>query len=82
MHPIAVYMNYLIEDCYNEDYNPYDYENIYDDYRFLYTFSEWYFFYRKLWRLKPSKFTTYKYKLTPNKLIIGSDILGSGFILI
>ena len=23
------YMNYLIEDCYNEDYNPYDYEIIF-----------------------------------------------------
>ena len=69
------YMNYLIEDCYNEDYNPYDYETIRDEYRFRYTFNEWYFYYRRLWGLKPNK--NKKYRLTPNKLIIGTDIIKS-----
>lgn len=39
-----------------------------DEYHFIYSFKEWYFYYRKLWNLKPNKIT--KYKFTPNKLII------------
>lgn len=67
MNPIAFYMNYLIEDCYKEDYDPQYAESYYDNYFFEYTFIEWYFLYRKRFNLQ------IKYKHTPNKLIIGYE---------
>jgi hypothetical protein len=80
VHPMAYYMKYLIQDCYEEDYNPYDYETILDEYTYRYTFAEWYFHYRKLWKLNVTKVN--KYKLTPDHLIVGIDILDSGFTYI
>jgi hypothetical protein len=80
IHPIAEYLNYLINYCYDEDYNPYKFEYYTDAYKYNYTFNEWYFYYRKIWRLKNTKLD--KYKLTPYKLIIGSEILFSGYIFI
>jgi len=77
---MAYYMKYLIQDCYEEDYNPYDYETIHDEYTYRYTFTEWYFHYRKLWKLNVTKVN--KYKLTPDHLIVGIDILESGFTYI
>ena len=68
MHPIAFYINYLIEYCYKEDYDPFYAEFYYDNYCYEYTFIEWYFFYRKRFKLYC------KYKHTPIKLIIGADI--------
>jgi hypothetical protein len=32
-------MKYIIEECYEEDYDPYYYETIYDDYHYQYTFT-------------------------------------------
>jgi hypothetical protein len=64
---IASYIKYLIHDCYEEDYNPYNAEMYYDNYCYEYTFIEWYFLYRRKMR--------FNYKHTPIKLIIGSDIL-------
>jgi hypothetical protein len=64
------YLTYLIEDCYKEDYNPYIAEYWYDNYCYNQTFCEWYFSHRKI--LHYDKHT--KYKLTPEKLIIGCDI--------
>ena len=55
INPITIYIKYLFEDCYEEDYNIYDYENNNDMYCNNYTFKEWYFRYRKLWCLNKNK---------------------------
>ena len=68
IHPIAAYIKYLIQECYEEDYDPYYAEMWFDNYCYEYTFVEWYFLYRR-----KMKFNYYKH--TPIKLIIGSDIL-------
>jgi hypothetical protein len=62
-------MKYIIEDCYEEDYDPYYSETIYDDYRYHYTFKEWYFLYRKMWILKEKNI----YKKTPYPTFTGTD---------
>jgi hypothetical protein len=63
-------MKYIIEECYEEDYDPYsNYEDIYDDYRSHYTFKEWYFLYRKWWIVKGNKM----YKHTPYPTHVGTD---------
>ena len=69
---IMHYINYLFEDCYLEDYNPFYAEFWYDNYCYAYTFSEWYFLYRKRLNYHSSKIGTKinKYKHTPTKLII------------
>jgi len=76
----TIYIKYLFENCYEEDYNIYDYDNINDMYCNNYTFKEWYFRYRKLWCLNKSKVNNYK--CTPAKLIIGLDILDTGYTYI
>ena len=63
----ASYIKYLIQECYEEDYNPCYAEMWIDNYCYEYTFVEWYFLYRK--KMKSSY-----YKHTPVKLIIGSDV--------
>jgi hypothetical protein len=74
-------IKYLIEDCYEEDYNPYTAENWQDNYCFYFSFNEWYYLYRIQERLggifKRHKITknTYKYKHTPETLLIGHDKL-------
>ena len=52
------------------------------------SFSEWYFTYRKRWHLNKKKEKQYRdkafsdnYKHTPEKLIIGDQIFGSGYML-
>ena len=45
--PTNKLMKYIIEDCYEEDYDPYTAEFWYDNYCFEYSFIEWYFLYRK-----------------------------------
>ena len=72
---IIHYINYLFEDCYLEDYNPLYAEFWYDNYCYDYTFSEWYFLYRKNRIYKGKK--NPKYKHTPSKLLIGIDVIGS-----
>jgi hypothetical protein len=78
-------MKYLIEDCYEEDYNPFFAETWRDNYCFEYSFAEWYYLYRIHSRLGgiPSRFkikkNIYKYKHTPNILLIGSDKLSLMF---
>jgi hypothetical protein len=62
-------IKYIIEECYEEDYDPYYSETIYDDYRYQYTFKEWYFLYRKWWIIKNKKI----YKHTPWPTYVGSD---------
>lgn len=68
IHPLSIYMKYLINECYEEDHNPFFLENGKDHYCHNYTFSEWYFFYRKITHL-----TIKKQMLTPKKLLIGSE---------
>ena len=65
-------MKYVINDCYKEDYDRYTAEDYYDNYCFQYTFSEWYFLYRKRLNYNSSKSKTKinKYKHTPDKLVI------------
>lgn len=63
------YIKYLINDCYKEDYNPFIAEFWYDNFCYTYTFSEWYFLYRKYKIQKIEK----KYNHTPDKLIIGNN---------
>ena len=72
-NPIAVYMKYLIEDCYLEDYNPLYAEFWYDNYCYNYTFMEWYFLHRKWFNFKKIKNMCYKH--TPTKLIIRSCLI-------
>ena len=66
------YINYLFEDCYLEDYNPFYAEGWYDNYCYDYTFSEWYFLLRKRLNYNSSKIVTKinKYKHTPAEIII------------
>ena len=66
------YIKYLFEDCYQEDYNPFYAESWRDNYCYDYTFSEWYFLYRKRLNYNSSKFGTQinKYKHTPAEIII------------
>jgi hypothetical protein len=47
----AKMIKYLIEDCYEEDYNPYTAEKWYDNYCFEYSFYEWYYLYRRQQKL-------------------------------
>ena len=69
---ITPFMKYLFEDCYQEDYNPFYAEGWHDNYCYDYTFSEWYFLYRKRLNYNSSKIGTKinKYKHTPTKLVI------------
>ena len=62
---ITPYINYLFEECYLEDYNPFYAESWRDNYCYDYTFSEWYFLLRK--RLN---YNSSKYKHTPSEIII------------
>ena len=61
-------MNCLIHNCYEEDYDPLFAEFWYDNYCYTFSFSEWYFLFRKKLAIKN------KYKLTPSKLFVGADI--------
>jgi len=79
IHPIASYLHYLITDCYEEDYEPFYAESWFDNFFFQYTFSEWYFIYRK--RFELNKNNKKHYQQTPTKLIIGSDIFEKRYIL-
>ena len=69
---IIHYINYLFEYCYLEDYNPFYAEFWYENYCYDYTFSEWYFLYRKRNNYNSSKSKTKinKYRHTPTKLVI------------
>ena len=69
---IIHYINYLFEYCYLEDYNPFYAEFWYDNYCYDYTFSEWYFLYRKRNNYNSSKSKTKinKYRHTPAEIII------------
>ena len=69
INPMIIYIKYLVEECYEEDYDPYFAEFWYDNYCFSYTFTEWYFLYKK--KMKFSK----NYTHTPTKLIIGNEKL-------
>ena len=62
-------MNYVIEDCYKEDYCPHTAENWYDNYCYEYTFIEWYFLYRKYYIYNGNK--NAKYKHMPSIILIG-----------
>lgn len=66
------YINYLFEDCYQEDYNPFYAESWRDNYCYDYTFSEWYFLLRKRLNYNSSKIKTKinKYNHTPAEIII------------
>lgn len=63
-------IKYVIKECYEEDYDPYYAETLYDNYCFEYSFKEWYFLYRKLWVTNLYKHNSYKH--TPYPLYIGS----------
>jgi hypothetical protein len=49
---INSYMNYLIHNCYEEDYDPLFAEFWYDNYGYTFSFSEWYFLFRKKLAIK------------------------------
>jgi len=75
-------MKYLVEDCYEEDYDPYTAELWSDNFCFEYSFYEWYYLYR--WNEKLGGLLTINrkhnnkkniYKHTPKLLTIGSDRL-------
>jgi hypothetical protein len=69
---LPIYLKYLINDCYEEDYDPFYAESWYSNYCFEYTFSEWYFLYRKqkIQYKEKEKGKPKIYKHTPDKLII------------
>ncbi len=76
-------MKYLIEDCYQNDYNPYTSENWSDNYCFEYSFVEWYSLYRLQCKLggiqmrymkkNLNLWKFIKYKHTPVILKVGVD---------
>jgi hypothetical protein len=70
---INPFLKYLIQDCYQEDYDPFYAEFWYDNYCYTFSFSEWYFFYRERHNLhyrwyRDKKINKYKY--TPEVLSI------------
>lgn len=67
-------IKYLINDCYEEDYEPYYAETWYDNYCYNYTFKEWYFFYRK-WLIINIHNKKKVYKYTPYPTYVGIDKL-------
>jgi hypothetical protein len=69
---IRHYINYLFEDCYQEDYNPFYAEFWYDNYCYHYTFSEWYFLLRKRlnYNYSKSRAKINNYQHTPAEIII------------
>jgi hypothetical protein len=69
---ISPFIKYLFEDCYQEDYDPLYTEFWYDNYCYDYTFSEWYFLYRKRHNYNYWTYRTKKnnYRHTPDKIII------------
>ena len=77
----AKMMKYLIEDCYEEDYNPYIAESWRDNFCFHYSFTQWYYLYRIQSRLGGINIkrkiikNIYKYKHTPEILLVGIDRL-------
>jgi hypothetical protein len=78
--PTNKLMNHIIEDCYEEDYDPFDAqfyhsEYYHDKYCFEYSFKEWYFLYRKNHIYKNKKDA--KYKHTPKLIPVGNDKLYS-----
>ncbi len=62
-------IKYLIKECYKKDYNPYYFTSFLDDYRYQYSFTEWYFLYRKWWVLKNKQ----TYQHTPYPTYVGTD---------
>ncbi len=66
-------LNYVIHDCYEEDYCPYTAEYYSDNFCFTFTFIEWYFRYRKININKKNR--NAKYKHTPKIILIGHDLI-------
>jgi hypothetical protein len=56
IHPIAKYIKYLYNDCYEEDYDAFWSEYHYDNYSYHYSFLEWYFLYRRQNKLHSFEF--------------------------
>jgi len=71
----AKMIKYLIEECYEEDYNPYTAECYSDNYCYKYSFQAWYFLYRYHYKLGGKKGKKFKY--TPEILLIGSERIKS-----
>lgn len=71
--PTNKLMKYVIEDCYEEDYDPYTAEYLHDNFCFEYSFIEWYFLYRKNYIYKRKKEA--KYKNTPRLIPVGHEKL-------
>lgn len=74
MSSLVQYIKYLIEDCYEEDYNPDLAQTWRDNYCFQYSFKEWYFKYRKNKIYKLYNYDRNRYYVTPDKLLIGGDV--------
>lgn len=72
--PTNKLIKYLINDCYEEDYDPYYSETWYDNYCYNYTFKEWYFLYRK-WLVINIHNKKRVYKHTPYPTYVGTDKL-------
>ena len=83
--PTNTMIKYVIEDCYENDYDPYaDLYNHdgelhwYDDFCFQYSFVEWYFLYRKNYICNFKK--NEKYKHTPKIILVGYEKKSDLFI--
>jgi hypothetical protein len=70
--PTNKLMKYVIEDCYEEDYDPFTAEFLHDNYCFDYSFKEWYFLYRKYHAYTR---INEKYKHTPKLIPVGHEKL-------
>jgi hypothetical protein len=70
-------LKYVIDECYENDYDPYYIETWYCNYCNDYSFSQWYFMYRRLWVINSQYNTTNKnkkcYKHTPRIIPVGVD---------
>lgn len=69
--PTNKMIKYVIEDCYENDYDPYTAETWYEDFCFQYSFIEWYFLYRKNYICNCKK--NEKYKHTPKIILVGYE---------
>lgn len=71
---IPKYFKFLIEECYEEDYNPYTAQTWQDNYCYNMTFSKWYFRYRSRIIYDYRRKNKFQYFHTPEQFIIGGEI--------
>lgn len=68
------YLQYLIKDCYEKDFNPFIDRKYTENYFIRLSFKEWYFIYRDKRLYHFYVLNKKRYYHTPSKLLIGDDV--------